>query len=252
VRLFAERPGVFDTVASLPVTRGRGVIELDGVSFAYPDRPRVLADVSLRLEPGRLTVLTGASGVGKSTILNLIVRLFDPSSGEVRLDGVPLPAITLRSLRSQMAVLSQDTHIFSGTLRGALTPPGRECSDDVLREALTLVSLEKFVDLLPDGLDTAIGEDAVNLSGGQRRRLALARAFLLDRPILLLDEPLANIDAESAGVVLHALARLRQTRTCLAVTHDAALVALADRRYHLRHGRIEPARSMRRLAAVEA
>jgi ATP-binding cassette subfamily C protein CydCD len=114
------------------------------------------------------------------------------------------------------------------------------------------VSLDEFVASLPDGFDTAIGEDAVNLSGGQRRRLALARAFLLDRPILLLDEPLANIDEESAAVILDALVRLRRSRTCFAVTHDAALMSVADRRYHLRHGRIWDARTVRRAAAVEA
>ncbi len=252
VRLFDERPGVVDTHESVPIARSRGVIELDGVSFAYPDRPPVLADVTMRLEPGTLTVLTGASGVGKSTILSLIVRLFDPSAGEIRLDGTPLPAITLRSLRSQMAVLSQDTHVFSGTLRAAMTPPDRECPDDALRDALKLVSLDEFVASLPDGFDTAIGEDAVNLSGGQRRRLALARAFLLDRPILLLDEPLANIDDESAAVILDALVRLRRNRTCFAVTHDAALMSVADRRYHLRHKRICDARAVRRAVAVEA
>jgi ATP-binding cassette, subfamily B, bacterial len=232
-------PAVSNLPGAVTVRHARGVIELRNVSFEYAERPQpVLRGVSLRLEPGELTALVGPSGAGKSTLFSLIVRLFDPSSGEVLLDGRPLPTITLESLRAQFAVLSQDTHLFAGTLRQALTPADRPTSEPMLWEALALVAMDEFVRALPEGLDTAIGEDALNLSGGQRRRIALARAFLLKRPILLLDEPLANIDAASAEVILAALDRMRRTQTCFAVTHETALIERADRVCRLHDGRI--------------
>jgi ATP-binding cassette, subfamily B, bacterial len=236
LKLLELGPAVTDRPGATPLDRSRGVLEMRDVWFEYPERARpVLRRVTLRLRPGELAVLTGASGAGKSTLFGLLVRLYDPSAGEVRLDGRPLPAISLRALRAQFAVLSQDTHLFAGTLREALTgsaPP------DEIWKALALVSLDEFVAALPLGLATPLGEDGLNLSGGQRRRVALARAFLLRRPILLLDEPLANIDADSAAVILNALDRLRLTQTCFAVTHDRALIERADRVYRIDSGHV--------------
>ena len=212
---------------------------LRDVWFAYEDRKRpVLNGVNLRLQPGELTVLVGVSGAGKSTLFSLLVRLFDPTRGEILLDGRPLPSIRLRSLRDQFAILSQDTHLFAGTIRSVLGPRDRPAGDGELWRALELVALDRFVREAPEQLDTPLGEDGVNLSGGQRRRLALARAFLLRRPILLLDEPLANVDAESAAVILDAIDELRETCTCFAVTHEASLAARADRVYRLVEGRL--------------
>jgi ATP-binding cassette subfamily B protein len=238
LRLLHQSPSVADAPDAVAIPRARGFLQLVGVSFSYPDRDRpVLTGVDLSLSPGALTVLVGKSGAGKSTLLGLLVRLVDPARGEIRLDGIPITRIRLRSLREQFAVLSQDTHLFAGSLRQALAPSG-VTEDDALWDALALVSMDSFVRGLPRRLDTPLGEDGVNLSGGQRRRVALARAFLLRRPILLLDEPLANIDAESAAVVLDAIARLRRTCTCFAVTHESALIARADRVVRLVNGRL--------------
>jgi ABC-type multidrug transport system fused ATPase/permease subunit len=192
----------------------------------------------MRLEPGRLAVLVGPSGAGKSTIMSLLVRLFDPTGGDVLLDGRPLRGITLRSLRAQVAVMTQDTHLFSGSLRRALVPDGAEPTAEKIWEALALVAMDDFVRALPRQLETKLGEDALNLSGGQRQRLSLARAFLLDRPVLLLDEPLANVDDASAAVILRALDALRATRTCLAITHQTHLLDHADVVYRLEEGRV--------------
>ena len=164
------------------------------------------------------------------------MRLFDPTSGTVRLDGRPLGDFTLRSLRAQFAVMTQDLHLFSGTLRQALTVDAGEIEEPRIWEALAFVALDGFVRGLPDTLDTSLGEDGANLSGGQRQRVSLARAFLLDRPILLLDEPLANVDSESARVILEALGRLRVGRTCVAITHESTLVEHADVVYRLAQG----------------
>ena len=251
LRVLDLRPAVVDAPGGAMLREVGGVLELRDVWFQYADREHaVLRGVNLRLVPGELAVLIGPSGAGKSTIFHLIVRLFDPSSGTVMLDDRPLPSIALRSLRAQFAVLSQDTHLFAGTLREALTDG--TATDAELWTALSLVALDEFVRGLPHRLDTPIGEDALNLSGGQRRRLALARAFLLMRPILLLDEPLANIDAESANVILEALDRLRTTQTCFAVTHEQTLAARADRLYRIENGQLHEVLGRRRFTRKRA
>jgi ATP-binding cassette subfamily B protein len=240
--LLEQRAGVEDALNAVEVGRARGLMEFRDVCFAYPDddarREFVLRGVNMRLSPRSLTVLIGQSGAGKSTIMSLMVRLFDPSSGEVLLDGKSLREIRIRSLRAQIAIMTQETHLFSGTLREALIPDGIELRAEKLWDALALVALDDFVRELPKQLDTKLGEDAFNLSGGQRQRLSLARAFLMDRPILLLDEPLANVDEVSAAVIIKALQRLRATRTCLAITHQPSLLDYADVVYRLADGQV--------------
>lgn len=243
--LLAQEPAVADAPGAAEVGRARGLVEFRNVWFKYPaegtedERAEfVLHGVNMRLEPGRLSVLVGPSGAGKSTIMSLLVRLYDPAGGDILLDGRPLREITLRSLRSQVAVMTQDVHLFSGSLRRALVPDGAEAAEERIWEALALVALDDFVRALPRRLETKLGEDALNLSGGQRQRLSLARAFLLDRPVLLLDEPLANVDDASAAVILRALDSLRATRTCLAITHQTQLLDFADVVYRLDGGRV--------------
>jgi ATP-binding cassette, subfamily B, bacterial len=240
--LLEHRAAVEDAARAVEIERARGVMEFRDVWFAYPDdearQTFVLRGVNMRLEPGRLSVLIGQSGAGKSTIMSLMARLYDPSSGDIFLDGRPVREIKLRSLRAQIAIMTQDTHLFSGTLRRALIPDGVEPREERIWEALSLVALDRFVRELPLQLETKLGEDALNLSGGQRQRLSLARAFLMDRPILLLDEPLANVDAASAAVITKALERLRATRTCLAITHQPALLDYADVVHRLEAGQV--------------
>lgn len=244
--LLALQPVVADRPDALRITRSSGRIELRDVWFAYPSdgdvRPPVLRGVNLTLEPNRFTVLVGASGAGKSTIVNLLVRVFDPISGSIAIDGRPFPAVSLHALRAQIAVMTQDLHLFAGTLGEALAPDEGPVDEARLWNTLALVALDDFVRGLPAGLDTPLGEDGLNLSGGQRQRLSLARALLLDRPILLLDEPLANVDAASAQVILDALQTIRRGRTLLAITHEALLLRHADAVYRLAGGllRAEP------------
>ena len=239
IALLEEQPAVRDAPDAIPIERAHGVIELRDVCFSYgAGRRTVLRGVNLRLEPGRLAVLVGASGAGKSTLLSLLVRLFDPTSGDILLDGRPLSAFTVQSLRRQVAIMAQDTHLFAGSLRDALTPTGEQVTDDRMWEALALVAMDAFVRSIPGRLDAPLGEDGVNLSGGQRQRLSLARAFLLDRPILLLDEPTSNVDPESEAIIASALGHMRYSRTCLAITHRPALFDHADVVYRLDDGRI--------------
>ena len=240
--LLEHAPEVRDAPAAVQIGRARGALELEDVHFAYPGSDgrgaAVLRGATLRLEPGSFTVLLGKSGAGKSTIVSLLLRLFDPSAGTVRLDGRPITGISLRSLRAQFAVMIQDTHLFAGTVREALTPPGAEMADERLWEALGRVGLDGFFRGLTAGLDTPLGEDGVDLSGGQRRRVALARAFLLDRPILVLDEPLEGVDTANEALIVEALKRIRDRRTCLVITHRPSLLDCADAVYRLEGGRI--------------
>jgi ATP-binding cassette subfamily B protein len=238
--LLEQSPTIRDAPDAIHIGRATGVLELRDVYFSYggPRPETVLRGVNLRLQPGELAMLVGASGAGKSTILSLLVRLFDPTSGEILLDGRPLRSLTVRSLRAQIAMMSQDTHLFAGSLREALTPTGERLPDARIWDALALVAMEDFVRGVPGTLDAPLGEDGVDLSGGQRQRLSLARAFLLDRPILLLDEPTSNVDPESEAVIAAALDRVRRGRTCLAITHRLSLFDRADVAYRLDQGRI--------------
>jgi ATP-binding cassette, subfamily B, bacterial len=240
--LLDQRPAVSDAPDAVTLGTARGVIELRDVWFSYSDsgrqRATVLRGVNLRLQPGQLAVLIGVSGAGKSTLLSLLARLFDPTEGTILLDGIPLTRISIESLRRQIATMAQDTRLFAGSIRQAVVPLEGSIADERIWEALALVAMDRFVGGLPDRLDTALGEDGVNLSGGQRQRLSLARAFLLDRPILLLDEPLSNVDAESEAVIAAALERWRVGRTCLAITHRLSLFEHADVVYRLQDGRL--------------
>jgi ATP-binding cassette subfamily B protein len=238
--LLDQQPTVRDAPDAVTLDRARGVIELRNVWFSYSDsglqRGKVLQGVNLRLQPGELAVLIGVSGAGKSTLLSLLVRLFDPTEGSILLDGMPLTRISIGSLRRQIATMAQDTRLFAGSIRQAVAPVEGAIADERIWDALALVAMDGFVRGLPERLDTVLGEDGVNLSGGQRQRLSLARAFLLDRPILLLDEPLSNVDAESEAVIAAALERWRGGRTCLAITHRLSLFEHADVVYRLQDG----------------
>jgi ABC-type multidrug transport system fused ATPase/permease subunit len=240
--LLDQQPSVRNAPDAITLDRARGFIELRDVGFAYSDSSRrrgtVLKGVNLRLRPGELAVLIGASGAGKSTLVSLLVRLFDPTEGTILLDGIPLTRISIESLRRQIGTMAQDTRLFAGSIRHAVAPAGGDVADERIWDALAQVAMDGFVRSLPEGLDTLLGEDGVNLSGGQRQRLSLARAFLLDRPILLLDEPLSNVDAESEAVIAAALARWRPGRTCLAITHRLSLFEHADVVYQLKNGRL--------------
>ena len=244
LHLLDQYPLVHDRPDAIDLTRSKGLIELRSLAFAYPQvddamiaNDCLFQEVNLRIEPGHLCVLVGASGSGKSTLLGLLQRLYDPTHGEILLDGVPIGQITLRSLRRQFAVMAQQTHLFAGTVRRALETDAERC-DDELWQALEQVSLAEMVRAMPGGLDAELGEDGQNLSGGERARLSLARALLMDRPILLLDEPTANVDPVSSALILNVLDRIRQGRTCIVITHQQEVADRADRILRLVNGRI--------------
>jgi len=240
--LLEQAPAVREAASAIQLRHVRGILEVRDVWFSYRETAQqhatILRGVNLRLAPGKLTAITGESGCGKSTMLNLLLRLHEPAAGEIYLDGIPYSQISPHSLRSQMAVMLQNTHLFAGTLREALTHHVEHVSDKRLWEALRFVGLDHHVRALPLGLDATLGEEGYNFSGGQRQRLSLARAFLLDRPMLLLDEPASNVDAASEAVILNALDQIRVGKTCLVITHQPAIIQRADEVYVLEQGRL--------------
>jgi ATP-binding cassette subfamily B protein len=223
-----------------PVGAKAGSIEFDEVSFAYPSRPgaRALQRFSLRIEPGERVALVGPSGAGKSTLFALLLRFYDPQQGALRIGGVDVRTMEPRALRGLIAVVPQDPVIFAASVLDNVRY-GRPAAarGEVLAACERAFALE-FIEQLPQGLDTALGERGVTLSGGQRQRLSIARALLADRPILLLDEATSSLDAASELSVQRALETLEQGRTTLAIAHRLATVQHADRIVVMERGTI--------------
>jgi ABC-type multidrug transport system fused ATPase/permease subunit len=237
-----DRPaGLLETADARVPAQLNGNLDLLACSFSHrADGHEVpaLRAVNAHIAAGDCVAITGPSGAGKTTLLGLLLRLYDPDSGDVALSGQSYRAWPLADLRRQFAIMRQETHLFSGTIREALQF-GVETRPDVeLYAVLAKVALQDIVDRQAQKLDAALGEDGGNLSGGQRARLALARALLANRPILLLDEPFANVDAESRGVILDALAQERGKQTIIIVTHQALPDGFADRTFRLSQGRL--------------
>ena len=221
----------------LPV---RGEITFRDVAFRYPARPTVSAldGVSLRVRPGQTVALVGPSGAGKTTILQLLMRFYDPQAGEVLLDGVPLRDMARTDFRRHIALVPQDPVIFAASACDNIRFGRPDATDAEVETAARAAAAHDFIAALPQGYDSALGERGVMLSGGQRQRIAIARAILRDAPVLLLDEATSALDAESEAAVQAAVERLSQGRTTLVVAHRLATVKRADRIIVFDHGRI--------------
>ncbi|MER5474140.1 thiol reductant ABC exporter subunit CydD [Streptomyces sp. NPDC002685] len=207
-----------------------GEIGFEGVTVRYPGRSEdAVSDVSFTVEPGETLALVGPSGVGKSTLLNVLLGFVEPTAGRVRAGGADLAEADLAEWRSRIAWVPQRPHLYSGSIAENVRLARPDADDAALRRALVDAGAAGFVDALPDGADTVLGEDGTGLSAGQRQRLALARAFLADRPVLLLDEPTASLDGATEAEVVAAVRRLAVGRTVLLVVHRPALLGVADR-----------------------
>ncbi|MFC4294314.1 ABC transporter transmembrane domain-containing protein [Novosphingobium tardum] len=218
----------------------RGQLSFEHVTFRYPTRPDTpaLVDFNLHVEPGETVALVGPSGAGKSTLFMLAQRFYDPQSGAVKIDGVPLPSADPADIRRRMALVPQDAVLFASSARDNLRYGNWSATDDEIWEAARAANAEEFLRALPNGLDTFLGEAGARLSGGQRQRVAIARALLRDAPILLLDEATSALDAESERLVQDALDRLIKTRTTLVIAHRLATIRAADRIVVMDGGRI--------------
>ncbi|MEW6324534.1 MAG: ABC transporter ATP-binding protein [Nitrospirota bacterium] len=214
-------------------------LEFQQVSFQYgPTAPPVLQDVSFRVGVGEMVALVGSSGSGKSTIVNLIARFYEPSSGRVLIDGIDVRDITLASLRRLIGIVSQDTMLFQDTIRNNIAYGRADLTLEAVTAAAQAAYAHNFIMALPQGYDTVIGERGLTLSGGERQRLAIARAFLINPPILILDEATSALDYESEAIVQEALGALIKGRTTLVVAHRLSTVQRADRIVVLEGGRI--------------
>jgi subfamily B ATP-binding cassette protein MsbA len=212
-------------------------LRYEGVSFAYAKEP-VLAGVDLTIQRGETVAIVGPSGGGKTTLVNLLPRLYDPTGGRVTFDGVDLRDASLRSLRSQIGMVTQETILFDTTVAENIAYGETAPSIDRLRAAAQAACAEDFIERLPRGYDTPVGEGASHLSGGQRQRLAIARAIYKDAPILILDEATSQLDTESEALIAQALANLMRGRTTLVIAHRLSTVRRADRILVLDQGRI--------------
>jgi subfamily B ATP-binding cassette protein MsbA len=241
VRVFGlmdREPEIQDTggaVALAPLARE---IAYDGISFAYDGRENVLHDINFTVRRGEVVALVGPSGAGKSTLLNLLPRFYDATGGAIAIDGHDIRGVTLASLRGQIGVVTQQTILFNDTVGHNVAYGNLDANEADVINALRDAHAYDFVMALPEGLDTAIGEQGVRLSGGERQRLAIARALLKDPPILILDEATSSLDSESEREVQQALDRLIAGRTTLVIAHRLSTVRNADRIIAMEDGRI--------------
>jgi subfamily B ATP-binding cassette protein MsbA len=227
-----EKPGA---VALQP---GPGAVTLDQVSFAYDGGDKVLNNVTARFQPGKTTALVGPSGGGKSTLLNLILRLYDPTEGRVLIDGQDIAAASFASLRDKIAFVGQDTFLFDGSVLDNLLIARQGATEDEAIAAAKVAHAHEFIAKLPDGYATKIGENGALLSGGQRQRLSIARAVLRQAPILLLDEATSALDSHSEVLVRDALDKITRNVTTIVIAHRLSTVMTADEICYLEQGQI--------------
>jgi len=232
------RPNIIDAPDATSLKNIRGDIELDNISFSYDDGTQALRTVSITAKAGETIAFVGPSGGGKSTIINLIPRLYDVSAGYIRIDGTDIRDVTLDSLRANIALVSQDVTLFNDTIAANIGFGDTAANRDAIIAAAQAADAHDFIAALPDGYDTVLGEAGNGLSGGQKQRLSIARAILRDAPILLLDEATSALDAQSEAKVQTALSRLTNGRTTLVIAHKLSTVQKADRIYVLDKGRI--------------
>ncbi|MGY2880925.1 ABC transporter ATP-binding protein [Thermostichus sp. OS-CIW-28] len=236
--LLNTRSQIRELPGARPMPPIQGWVEFDQVSFAYkPDQP-VLKQISFQVSPGEIVALVGSSGAGKSTLVSLIPRFYDPQQGCIRIDGIDIRTVTLKSLRRQIGIVPQEITLFSGTIASNIAYGQEHFDLEAVRQAAQVANIDTFIESLPDGYATRVGERGVTLSGGQRQRLAIARAVLLNPKILILDEATSALDNESEALVQEALQRLMQRCTVFVIAHRLSTVRTAHRIFVLEQGQL--------------
>jgi ATP-binding cassette subfamily B protein len=233
-----ERPDFVDPPDARPLARAAGAVAFRNVTFGYEPGHGVLHDVSFEIPPGTRLGIAGTSGAGKTTLVSLLTRFYDPSSGEIMVDGVDLRRYRLADLRNQFAIVLQEPVLFSTSIAENIAYARPDADDVAVVAAARAAGAHDFIRALPDGYGTPVGERGVRLSGGERQRIALARAFLKDAPILILDEPTSSIDERTEAEILEAMERLMTGRTALMIAHRPSTLEICDARLELEHGRV--------------
>jgi ABC-type multidrug transport system fused ATPase/permease subunit len=236
--LLDEEPDIVDRSDSVELPRVRGEIDFEDVSFSYDGEQPALSDVSLHIPPGQTVALVGATGAGKSTLAKLVARFYDPDGGRVLVDGHDLRDVTERSLRSQLGIVPQEGFLFSGTIRDNIAFGRPDAGDDEVYAAARAVGAHEFIERLPDGYDTEVGERGGNLSAGQRQLVAFARAAAANPRILILDEATSNVDVRTEAQIERGLRRLLAGRTAIVIAHRLSTIRGAGRIVVLDHGLI--------------
>jgi ATP-binding cassette, subfamily B, bacterial len=231
-------PEVVEDPSPVELGDSTGAVTFEDVSFSYQGRRDTLHEVTFRAEPGERIAIVGPTGAGKTTLMSLLIRFYDPKAGRILLDGVDLRRLSLASLRAQISVVLQEPLLFSGTIAENLRYGRLDATDDDIVHAAQLASAHEFIEGLPQGYETLLGERGAQLSGGERQRLCVARAFVKDAPILILDEPTSSIDSKTEAVILDSLDRLMVGRTSFVIAHRLSTIRDVDRIVVVDHGRV--------------
>jgi thiol reductant ABC exporter CydC subunit len=245
-------PEVNEPIQPLPVPSSPTHLQVAGLSFSYPDGTPALQDISFSLRRGQHLALVGPSGAGKTTLINLLLRYWEYHTGHISLDGQELSQFNGTALRAKFAVVGQDAYIFNASLRDNLSIARPEASQEEIEAAAKLAQIHEFIRGLPEGYDTWAGETGLRLSGGQRQRVAIARALLQESPILILDEPTANLDPATEQAVLQAIHAYARERMLLTITHRPAAMKMADQVIVLSEGRVvgRDAKGLQRIGRI--
>lgn len=243
-------PEIADKAGARNIEVTRGKIEYDNVHFGYADGQEVLKNISFVIEPDKKLALVGESGEGKTTLSNLLMRLYEPDDGEIRIDGTPIARVTQKSLRASIATVFQDPALFSGTIRENIAYAHPRATQEQIETAAKAANAHDFIAKLEQGYDTEIGERGIRLSGGQKQRIAIARAILKDAPILILDEATSSLDSRAEALVQEALDRLMRGRTTLIIAHRLSTIAHVDTIVTLKGGEVDEIGSPEELAAT--
>jgi ATP-binding cassette subfamily B protein len=238
IQLFETPADVSDSEDAVPAPKFKGSLKFDHVSFGYEQNQPILKDMDFSIEAGQKVAIVGPSGAGKSTLIGLLSRLYDPEHGQVLIDGKDIKGYTLESLRMQISVVLQDTLLFATTIGDNIAYGAPDCTEAEVRQAAQLANIHEFIESLPEGYATQVGERGVTLSVGQRQRIALARAALRKAPLLILDEPTSSLDKENRHAVLKALNQICKDRTTVMITHDLSQIEHADIILHIENGKL--------------
>jgi ATP-binding cassette subfamily B protein len=250
-----ESPDVDERPNARPLIRARGAMTFRDVSFAYEHNRPVLQNISFEVEPGTCLGIAGATGAGKTTIVNLLTRFYDPVKGEILLDGVDVRDYRLIDLRNQFAIVLQEPVLFSTSIAENIAYARADAREDEIIAAAKAANIHDFISRLPEGYETLVGERGMRLSGGERQRISIARAFLKNAPILILDEPTSSVDVKTETAIVEAMERLTHGRTTFIITHRESTLKHSDLVLRVENGRVvtmEPTQTLpeKRLSAV--